>query len=77
MSITDITKQIRVFADQLTHVLTAGAVPALGDLFVHEGFERIRQGDVHGAHGVILGSVGKIWQAFWVTTPLAPSCSNT
>jgi len=38
-------------ADQLAHVLAAGAKAALADLLVDEGLERIRQGDVHGGHG--------------------------
>lgn len=32
---------VLVLADQLTHVLTAGAVAALIDLLVHKGFERV------------------------------------
>src|SRR5690606_13463838 len=37
-------------ADQVTHVLAAGAVAARGDLSVDELLHRLGQGDVHGAH---------------------------
>jgi hypothetical protein len=50
---------IRVFANQLTHVLTAGAVAALDDLFIHEGFERVGEGYIHGAHEAILDFLAK------------------
>src|SRR5262249_712535 len=42
---------VLVLTDQLTHVLTTRAVALLGDLFLDECLERVRQGDVHRAHG--------------------------
>lgn len=41
---------ILIPADQLAHILAAGAVTALADLLVHEGLEAVGQGNVHRAH---------------------------
>src|SRR5262249_8890409 len=51
---------VLVLTDQLTHVLTTRAVALLGDLFLDECLERVRQGDVHRAHGSRLASLAKI-----------------
>ena len=42
---------ILILANQFPHVLAAGAVAALRNLIVDKRFERIGQGDIHGAHG--------------------------
>lgn len=50
---------ILIPADQFAHIFAAGAVTALIDLLIHEGLERIRQGDVHRAHELRLDSLAK------------------
>ncbi len=42
---------IRVGADQRADIFTGCAVSASDDLLVDEGFQRIRERDVHRAHG--------------------------
>jgi len=67
-------RSILVPADELAHVLAAGAVAALSDLLIDEGLQCVRQGDVHRAHGVNVGrlasfgsiragSPAQIWEA--------------
>ena len=50
---------IRIFANQLTHVLTTSAVATLGDLLIHERFERVGKGNIHGTHEIILDGLAK------------------
>jgi hypothetical protein len=47
-------------ADQLAHVLAAGAVAALLHLLVDEGLQSARQGDVHRAHGASASSLANL-----------------
>ena len=48
-----------VLSDQFAHVFAAGAITTLADLFIDEGPERVRQGNVHGAHGASLDKLAK------------------
>lgn len=55
---------ILIGADELTNIFAAGGVTAFGHLLIDEGFQRIRQRNVHRAHVWKIGVLGKIWQ-YW------------
>ncbi|KAG1250708.1 hypothetical protein G6F65_018633 [Rhizopus arrhizus] len=50
---------ILILANQFPDVLAAGAVATFRDLFVNERFQRVRKGDIHGAHSHSLGGLPK------------------
>ena len=54
---------ILILADQLAHVLAAGALAPLAYLFIHERLKGVGQGNVHRAHGVSLGCLAKFGKA--------------
>ncbi len=53
---------ILVLADQIADVFAAGPIATASDLFIHKGFQRVRQRDVHRAHRWHVNRFGKICQ---------------
>lgn len=50
---------ILIPSNQFPNVLAAGAIPSLTHLIVDEGLEGVRQGNIHRAHGHIVGCLAK------------------
>ncbi|MNT68677.1 hypothetical protein D3C72_2069280 [compost metagenome] len=50
---------ILIAANQLPHILAAGAESTLTDLLVYESLQAVGKGDVHRAHNVSVGALAK------------------
>ncbi len=60
---------ILILADQFAYMLATGTLTALRNLLVDESLECIGQGNIHRAHGAIVGRLAKVGKAGSLSRP--------